>query len=127
MSFDRMTNSAFVGSSAPMERVKRLIARVADADAPVLVSGDTGSGKEMVARALHHGSHRSNQPFLAVNCSALAETLLESEIIGNEKGAYTRAHDRRIVRIQDAHGGTLILEEFGDTSQALQANHLRVL
>jgi DNA-binding NtrC family response regulator len=119
--------SAFVGSSPSMERVKRLIARVADADAPVLISGETGSGKEMVARAIHYGSRRSSQPFLAVNCSALPGTLIESLIFGHHRGAFTGAVQRMRGQLELAGGGTLLLDEIAEMPVELQAKLLRVL
>jgi DNA-binding NtrC family response regulator len=119
--------SAFVGSSPSMERVKRLIARVADADAPVLISGETGSGKEMVARAIHCGSRRSSQPFLAVNCSALPGTLIESLIFGHHRGAFTGAVQRMRGQLELAGGGTLLLDEIAEMPVELQAKLLRVL
>jgi DNA-binding NtrC family response regulator len=119
--------AAFVGSSPSMERVKRLISRVADADAPVLISGETGSGKEMVARAIHHGSRRSNQPFLAVNCSALPGSLIESLIFGHHRGAFTGAVQRMRGQLELAGGGTLLLDEIAEMPVELQAKLLRVL
>ena len=119
--------SAFVGSSPPMERVKRLISRVADAEAPVLISGETGSGKEMVARAIHHGSRRSNQPFLAVNCSALPGSLIESLIFGHHRGAFTGAIQRMRGQLELAGEGTLLLDEIAEMPVELQAKLLRVL
>src|SRR5690606_18171593 len=80
---------ALVGSSAAMERVRRLVSRLADADAPVLIRGETGSGKEMVARAIHHAGKRSTEPFVAVNCSALPGSLIESLVFGHQRGAFT--------------------------------------
>ncbi|HEY3497430.1 MAG TPA: sigma-54 dependent transcriptional regulator [Polyangiaceae bacterium] len=124
---DSFGPSSFVGSSPPMERVKRLIGRVADADAPVLISGETGSGKEMVARAIHHGSRRSSQPFLAVNCSALPGTLIESLIFGHHRGAFTGAVTRMRGQLELAGEGTLLLDEIGEMPVELQAKLLRVL
>jgi two-component system response regulator HydG len=119
--------SAFVGSSPSMERVKRLISRVADAEAPVLISGETGSGKEMVARAIHYGSRRSSEPFLAVNCSALPGTLIESLIFGHHRGAFTGAVQRMRGQLELAGGGTLLLDEIAEMPVELQAKLLRVL
>jgi DNA-binding NtrC family response regulator len=118
---------SFVGSSPSMERVKRLVGRVADADAPVLIQGETGSGKEMVARAIHHGGRRSNQPFLAVNCSALPGTLIESLIFGHQRGAFTGAVQRVRGQLELAGGGTLLLDEIAEMPGELQAKLLRVL
>ncbi len=119
--------SAFVGSSAPMERVRKLVARVADADAPVLIQGETGTGKEMVARAIHHQSHRAREPFLAVNCSALPGTLIESLIFGHQRGAFTGAVQRMRGQLELAGDGTLLLDEIAEMPFELQAKLLRVL
>jgi two-component system response regulator HydG len=119
--------SALIGSSAGMARVRRLVERIADADAPVLVSGETGTGKELVARALHESSHRHDEPFVAVNCSALPGTLVESMIFGHERGAFTGA-DRRIRgHLELAGAGTILLDEIADMAPELQAKLLRVL
>jgi DNA-binding NtrC family response regulator len=119
--------SAFVGSSPPMDRVRKLVARVADADAPVLVLGETGTGKEMVARAIHHMSHRAREPFLAVNCSALPGTLIESLIFGHQRGAFTGAVQRMRGQLELAGDGTLLLDEIAEMPFELQAKLLRVL
>jgi DNA-binding NtrC family response regulator len=119
--------SAFVGSSQPMERVRKLVARVADADAPVLIQGETGTGKEMVARAIHHQSHRAREPFLAVNCSALPGTLIESLIFGHQRGAFTGALQRMRGQLELAGDGTLLLDEIAEMPFELQAKLLRVL
>jgi DNA-binding NtrC family response regulator len=119
--------SAFVGSSQPMERVRKLVARVADADAPVLIQGETGTGKEMVARAIHHQSHRAREPFLAVNCSALPGTLIESLIFGHQRGAFTGAVQRMRGQLELAGDGTLLLDEIAEMPFELQAKLLRVL
>jgi two-component system response regulator HydG len=119
--------TAFVGSSPSIERVKRLVTRVADADAPVLIVGETGSGKEMVARALHHAGHRAAHPFLAVNCSALPGTLIESLIFGHHRGAFTGAVQRIRGQLELAGEGTLLLDEIAEMPVELQAKLLRVL
>jgi transcriptional regulator with PAS, ATPase and Fis domain len=103
------------------------IARVAGSDATVLVLGESGTGKEMVARVLHSRSARSRGPFVAINCAAIPENLLESELFGHEKGAFTGAIGRRVGRFERAQGGTLFLDEIGDMSLALQAKILRAL
>jgi DNA-binding NtrC family response regulator len=120
-------SSAFVGNSPTMERVKKLISRVADAEAPVLISGETGSGKEMVARSIHHASHRSSHPFLAVNCSALPGSLIESLIFGHHRGAFTGAVQRMRGQLELAGSGTLLLDEIAEMPVELQAKLLRVL
>jgi two-component system response regulator HydG len=119
--------AAFVGSSPAMERVKKLVTRVADADAPVLLVGETGSGKEMVARAIHHLGRRAAQPFLAVNCSALPGSLIESLIFGHHRGAFTGAVQRIRGQLELAGEGTLLLDEIAEMPVELQAKLLRVL
>ena len=116
-----------IGSSAPMVALWDLIVHVAPTEATVLIIGESGTGKELVASALHHKSLRSGGPFVKVNCAALAETLLESELFGHERGAFTGADRRREGRFVQAHGGTLFLDEIGETSPAMQAKLLRVL
>jgi DNA-binding NtrC family response regulator len=119
--------AAILGSSPAMERVRRLVARVADANCAVLIRGETGSGKEMVARALHEMSTRRDQPFLAVNCSALPGALIESLIFGHERGAFTGADRRVRGQLELARGGTLLLDEIAEMPAELQAKLLRVL
>jgi nitrogen regulation protein NR(I) len=116
-----------VGSSPAMLEVYRAIGRVAPRDVPVLILGESGTGKELVARAIFHHSGRTNAPFLALNCAALPENLLESELFGHERGAFTGAERRRIGKFEQANGGTLFLDEIGDMSPATQAKVLRVL
>jgi len=119
--------AALLGSSPAMDRVRRLVARVADANCTVLIRGETGSGKEMVARALHETSSRRDQPFLAVNCSALPGALIESLIFGHERGAFTGADRRVRGQLELARGGTLLLDEIAEMPAELQAKLLRVL
>lgn len=116
-----------VGDSAPMRALRDLIARVAPSIATVLVSGETGTGKELVARAVHALSARSKGPFVAINCGAIPESLIESELFGHEKGAFTGAMASRGGVFEAAHGGTLLLDEIGDMPLAAQARLLRVL
>ncbi|MBI2388136.1 MAG: sigma-54-dependent Fis family transcriptional regulator [Deltaproteobacteria bacterium] len=118
---------AIVGSSPTMDRVRRTIARVANADAPVLILGETGVGKEMVARAIHHASARHEQPFVAVNCTAIPSALLESMLFGHEKGAFTGADRQRAGRMAAAGKGTILLDEIGDLPLDVQSKLLRVL
>jgi two-component system response regulator HydG len=116
-----------VGSSPPMREMLATLKQVAPSDATVLVLGESGTGKELVARALHQLSPRSNGPFVAVNCAALPETILEAELFGAEKGAFTGATERRLGRFERAHKGTLLLDEVGDIPLAMQVKLLRVL
>ena len=116
-----------VGQSAAMHEVFKLIGLIAPRDATVLVTGESGTGKELVARALYHHSQRKDLPFLAVNCAAIPETLLESELFGHEKGAFTGADVRRIGKFEQCNGGTLLLDEIGDLPLTTQAKLLRVL
>lgn len=118
---------SLISRSEKMRDVIQLVRRVVDTDVTVLVQGESGTGKELVARALHYNSKRQKGPFVAVNCSAIPEALLESELFGHEKGAFTGATQRRAGRFEEAHTGTLFLDEIGDISQAVQAKLLRVL
>jgi DNA-binding NtrC family response regulator len=116
-----------VGTSRAMQEVYRLIELAAPTPAPVLIHGESGTGKELVARTLHDLSPRRQEPFVAVNCSAIPEALLESEIFGHEKGAFTGAVERRQGCFEVAHGGTLFLDEVAEMSPGTQAKFLRVL
>jgi Nif-specific regulatory protein len=116
-----------IGQSAPMREVYRRIARVAPTAATVLITGESGTGKELVARAIHKNSPRANRPFVAINCAAITETLLESELFGHEKGAFTGAIANKKGKLETAEGGTVFLDEIGELSPALQAKMLRVL
>jgi Nif-specific regulatory protein len=116
-----------VGRSPAMETVYRFIAKVAPSEATVLIGGESGTGKELVARAVHQNSRRSQKPFIAINCAAITETLLESELFGHEKGAFTGAIAQKKGKIEEAAGGTLFLDEVGELVPALQGKLLRVL
>jgi two-component system nitrogen regulation response regulator GlnG len=116
-----------VGRSTVMQEMCKAIGRIAPQDVNVLIRGESGTGKELVARALYHHSRRADRPFLAINCAAIPEALLESELFGHEQGAFTGAHRRRIGKFEQCDGGTLFLDEIGDMAPALQAKILRVL
>jgi transcriptional regulator with GAF, ATPase, and Fis domain len=116
-----------IGNSPAMRQVFDLVQKVIHSAITVLIQGETGTGKELIARALHYNGPRSNKPFLAVNCATLHRELLESELFGHEKGAFTGADQRRIGRFEQAHGGTLFLDEIGDMHPRIQAKVLRVL
>ena len=112
---------------SPMDGICRLAARIASFDVPALIQGETGTGKELLARGIHYGSLRSDKPFHAVNCGAIPDELLESELFGHRKGAFTGAHASRIGLLEQADGGTVFLDEIGDTSPAFQVKLLRFL
>ncbi|MCA9131484.1 MAG: sigma-54-dependent Fis family transcriptional regulator, partial [Planctomycetales bacterium] len=116
-----------VGRSPRMLDVFKAIGRAASQDVTVLIRGESGTGKELVARALYHFSHRRDKPFMAVNCAALPDTLLESELFGHEKGSFTGADRRRIGKFEQCNGGTLFLDEVGDMAPLVQGKVLRLL
>lgn len=116
-----------VGVSDAMQQVFKMIGRVAGSDAPVMITGESGSGKELVARAIHNYSTRSGRSFLAINCAAIPDNLLESELFGHEKGAFTGAHSQRIGRFEQSDNGTLFLDEIGEMPLQVQSKILRVL
>ena len=118
---------ALIGNSRAMREIYKEIGRVAAKPVTVLIRGESGTGKELVARALYQHSERADKPFIAINCAAIPETLLESELFGHERGAFTGAESRRIGRFEQAHGGTLFLDEIGDLSPSTQVKLLRVL
>lgn len=122
-----VTEDAIIGQSLCMQEVYKAIGRVAQTDASVLIRGDTGTGKELVARAIYQHSRRQQMPMLMVNCVAIPDTLLEAELFGHEKGAFTGANARRIGKFEQADGGTLFLDEIGDIPLMTQAKLLRVL
>lgn len=119
--------TAFVSRSKTMQRVFKLIGKVAPTDSTVLIEGETGTGKELVANALWYHSRRNTRPFIKINCAAIPEGLLESELFGHEKGSFTGAHQMRRGQFELADGGTLFFDEIGEMSPALQAKVLRVL
>jgi two-component system response regulator HydG len=124
---DRFDFSKMIGKSRKMVELFDLLAQVAPTDATVLILGESGTGKELVANALHHNSPRASQPFIKVSCAALPETLLESELFGHEKGAFTGAIARREGRFSSAHRGSIFLDEVGEMSSTIQTKLLRVL
>jgi Nif-specific regulatory protein len=124
---DRFRPSNLIGNSSAMQAVYDLIAQVSGSDATVLIRGESGTGKELVAHAIHYNSRRAGKPFIKVNCAALPESVIESELFGHEKGAFTGAVSARKGRFELADGGTLFLDEVGDLSPGLQIKLLRVL
>jgi two-component system, NtrC family, response regulator len=123
----RPGRSAIIGSSRAMQAIYKEIGRVAATSTTVLIRGSTGTGKELVARAIYQHSDRASKPFIAVNCAAIPDALLESELFGHERGAFTGAQARRIGRFEQAHGGTIFLDEIGDLNANTQGKLLRVL
>ena len=124
---DNDDSEQMIGRSPGMQEVYKAIGRVAGQDVTVLIHGESGTGKELVARAIYHHSRRAERPFLAVNCAAMAETLLESELFGHEKGSFTGADRRRIGKFEQCSGGTIFLDEVGDMPKSLQSKILRLL
>jgi Nif-specific regulatory protein len=116
-----------IGESSQMQIIYKIIDRIAQSDVTVLVRGETGTGKELVAAAIHKRSKRADEPFVKLNCAAIADSLIESELFGHEKGAFTDAKEMRKGRFELAHGGTLFLDEIGDISASAQVKLLRVL
>lgn len=120
-------NTEIIGDSEPMQRVLALIRQVAPTDSTVLIRGESGTGKELAASAIHQNSRRADRPFVRINCAAIPEGLMESELFGHEKGAFTGAHARKPGKFERADGGTLLLDEIGELPLPLQAKLLRVL
>jgi two-component system nitrogen regulation response regulator GlnG len=116
-----------VGTSGPMQQVFKVIGQVATSDVTVMITGESGTGKELVARSIHRHSHRGNKPFVAVNCSAIPENLIESELFGHERGAFTGATAQRLGKFEVCDGGTIFLDEIGDMTATTQTKILRVL
>ena len=121
------SREAIVGNSRAMQAIYKEVGRVASKPVNVLILGETGTGKELIARALYQHSERSNAPFIAINCAAIPETLLESELFGHERGAFTGAENRRIGRFEQADKGTIFLDEIGDMTLGTQVKLMRVL
>ena len=117
----------WIGPSAALKQIRDQVQRVGPTNATVLIRGESGAGKELVARAIHDTSQRANGPFVALNCAALTSTLLESELFGHEKGAFTGATDRKLGKFEQANGGTIMLDELGEMSSEIQSKFLRVL
>jgi nitrogen regulation protein NR(I) len=124
---DTFSRDAIIGRSAPMQEVYKTIGRVASTEATVLIRGESGTDKELVARAVYQHSQRANKPFLVINCVAIPDSLLESELFGYEKGAFTGANRRRVGKLEQANGGTVFLDEIGDMPFSLQSKMLRLL
>jgi two-component system nitrogen regulation response regulator GlnG len=124
---EEYVEGAIIGGCPAMREVYKAIGRVAAQNVPVLITGESGTGKEMVARAIYQHSHRARAPFLALNCAAIPENLLESELFGHEKGAFTGADRKRIGKFEQCNGGTILLDEIGDMPLALQTKMLRLL
>jgi two-component system response regulator HydG len=124
---ERYSFSNIVGSSSPMQAVFKTVSQIAGSRASVLITGESGTGKELIAAAIHERSPRAKGPFVKLHCAALAESLLESELFGHERGSFTGAQTRRDGRFQQAHGGTLFLDEIGEISPAVQVKLLRFL
>ena len=116
-----------IGKSSPMKELVEMLAMVAPSEATVLITGESGTGKELIAKSIHHNSRRKDHPLVVVNCAAVTETLLESELFGHEKGSFTGADKRREGRFMQADKGTIFLDEIGETSPAMQAKLLRVI
>src|SRR5204862_4414511 len=119
--------SNIIGNSSAMRRVYEQLSKVAPSNTTVLIRGESGTGKELIARAIHYNSPKAKRPLIRVSCAALPETLIESELFGYEKGAFTGALERKKGRFEMAHGGTLFLDEIGDLSASTQVKLLRVL
>ncbi len=116
-----------IGKSKPMKEIFKVVQQIADSKSTALIMGESGTGKELISRAIHYNSNRKNYPFVTINCAAIPETLIESELFGHEKGAFTNAIERKLGRCEVAHQGTLFLDEIGELSLATQAKMLRFL
>jgi len=127
LSLGNQTNDKFVGESAEMKKVFSIISKLAQVNTPVLIRGESGTGKELVAKAIHYNGPRKDEKFVTINLAAVPENLIESELFGHEKGAFTGASERKIGKFQFADGGTIFLDEIGDISAAMQVKLLRVV
>ena len=116
-----------IGKSKAMKDIFKMVRQIADSKSTVLIMGESGTGKELISRAIHYHSNRKNSPFITINCAAIPETLIESELFGHEKGAFTNAIEKKLGRCEVAHQGTLFLDEIGELSLATQAKILRIL
>jgi len=124
---ERYAFTQIVYGSPRMEEVMGLVARVASSQATILIRGESGTGKELIANAIHYASPRSEKPWVKVSCAAIPETLLESELFGHEKGAFTGAVQKRLGRFEEADGGSIFLDEIGDLAPSTQVKLLRIL
>ena len=124
---DGFNPTKIIGTSLPMKKLMDMLAMISPSEATVLIMGESGTGKELIARSIHLNSHRKKKPMVVVNCAAIAESLLESELFGHEKGAFTGAEHSRAGRFEQAQGGTIFLDEIGETSPTMQAKLLRVI
>ena len=125
--YDNAAEHELLGQNRVVHDLRKLLGKLAPTESPILIRGESGTGKELVARTLHRESRRNGKPFVAINCGAIPEHLIQSELFGHEKGAFTGAHQRKIGRIETANGGTLFLDEIGDLPLELQASLLRFL
>jgi transcriptional regulator with GAF, ATPase, and Fis domain len=116
-----------IGQSEIMEDTFKIVRKIADSKSTILIMGESGTGKELISRAIHYNSNRRNHPFVTINCAAIPETLIESELFGHERGAFTSAIERKLGRFEVAHQGTLFLDEIDELSLTTQAKILRFL
>ena len=124
---ERYQFDEIIGQNHKLKEIFRLIEKIADSDSTIIITGETGTGKGLVARAIHQTSYRKNKPYIAINCGAIPENLLESELFGHVKGAFTGATSSKPGKFERAHGGTIFLDEIGDMSLDLQVKILKVL
>ncbi|HUU50841.1 MAG TPA: sigma-54 factor interaction domain-containing protein, partial [Nitrospinota bacterium] len=127
MGYEKMEFFGIIGKSKEMKKIYELVDKVSKTDCTVLIQGESGTGKELIARAIHYNSQRQGKPFLPINCGALPESLLESELFGHEKGSFTGAISTTKGVFEEAHGGTILLDEIAEITPALQIKLLRIL